>query len=117
MKQQTYAFKRKFPRRKFHGYVGVLHRSLYDLCQCAVLGEGGMAFLADREFPNMGLVVVTFKIPGDLLISIRGEIRNVRLHQDTKLFFHGIQFFSLPIEDRRKIRSYVSARTQNEELV
>lgn len=115
--QQKNVFKRKFPRRKFNGHIGVLHRGSYDMCQCAVIGEGGLAFLSDRELPNLSLIVITFKIPGDILVSVRGEVRNVRLHSETKLFFHGIQFFSLPIEERRKIRSYVSSRSQNEELV
>lgn len=116
MKPQA-AFKRKFPRRKFQGHIGVLYRGVYDLCGCAVIGEGGLAFLSDRELPNSGLVVVTFKIPGDVLVSVRGEIKNVRFRNDIKMYFHGIQFFVLPIEERRKIRSYVSSRTQNEELV
>ncbi len=111
-------FKRKFPRRKFNGYIGVLYRGKYKLTNSAVLGEGGLAFYLESKINIGSLIVVTFKIPGHNLVSIRGEVRNSK--HETKisnLYFHGIQFFKIPIEDRRKIRSYVSARLQTEELV
>lgn len=111
------SFKRKYPRRKFFGHAGILHRGDYDICQCAVIGEGGLAFLSDQELPNLGLIVVIFKVQGDKLVAVRGEIRNVHFRKDSQLYFHGVQFFSLSIEHRRKIRSYVSSRTQSEELV
>jgi hypothetical protein len=111
------SFKRKFPRRKFNGYVGILYRGVYIRSQCVVLGEGGLAFLVAEDLPNLALVVVTFKIPGDVFISIRGEVKNSITQSDAKLVFYGIQFFSLPIDERRKIRSYVSSRTLGEEVV
>lgn len=110
-------FKRKFPRRKFTSFIGVLYLGVYRLCQGAVLGEGGLAFYFEQEIPISGLVVVSFRIPGDAIVSIRGEVRNIKKDKSSKLFFHGLQFFSLPLEERRKIRSYVSARLQEEELV
>jgi hypothetical protein len=115
--KSTNSFKRKYPRRKFFGHTGVLYRGEYDMCQCAVIGEGGIAFLSDRQLPLMGLVVINFKIHGDRLVAVRGEIRNVHFKQDAGAYFHGIQFFTMSVEHRRKIRSYVSSRTQNEELV
>lgn len=120
IKIQTPQFKRKFPRRKFSGYVGVLYRGQFQICEGAVIGEGGLAFHREIEIPLGGWVVVSFRVPGFSVVSVRGEVRNVRPLEKTlngSQIFHGMQFFSLPIEERRKIRGYVSARLQDEELV
>jgi len=116
----TDQFKRKYPRRVYFGYVGVFVNGQYFLTQCTSLGEGGLSFVYDLTILINSQLVVTFKIPGDTMISVRGELKNSRKNRakesSGKLIF-GIQFLPLPIGERRRIRAYVSARSEDEPII
>lgn len=116
--QHLAAFKRKYPRRIFNGSVGVLHQGKYAVTRGISLGEGGMAFLWPKSIPLDHETVVTFKIPGDTMISVRGEIRNSKKwEEDPQFYFIGAQFPPLPIGEKRRIRAYVSSRAENEPII
>ncbi|MEY4617742.1 MAG: hypothetical protein RJB66_2702 [Pseudomonadota bacterium] len=115
---ESATFKRKYPRRLFTGTVGVLYRGQYMVTQARSLGEGGMSFFWPSSLPIESGVVVTFKIPGDEMISLRGEIRNSKKsNEGPHPILLGIQFLPLPIGDKRRIRAFISARTNNEPFV
>jgi len=118
-KVPTGQYKRKYPRRVFYGSVGVLVHGLYGVTDSTTLGEGGMSFLHETQIPVNTEIVVTFKIPDDAMISVRAEVRNSRKdkNKDTNKIIHGIQFLPLPIGEKRRIRAYVSARTEEEPII
>lgn len=111
-------FKRRYPRRVFNGLVGVLYRGQYTLTQAGSLGEGGLSIFWPQSLPVETLVVVTFKIPGDTLISIRAEVRNSTKTKEGPHPYHlGLQFVPLPIGDRRRIRNFISSRPDSEPFI
>jgi hypothetical protein len=111
-------FKRKYPRRIFTNAVGVLHKGQYSVTKGVSLGEGGMAYLWPNAIPLSGGVVITFKIPGDEMLAVRAEIRNVMPYDaDPNYFFIGVQFLPLPIGEKRRIRAYVSSRAETEPII
>ncbi len=115
---QLSTFKRKYPRRIYNGSVGVLHQGQYSVTQGISLGEGGMAFLWPKLIPLDHGSVVTFKIPGDTMISVRADVRGSRKWEnDPNFFFVGVQFLPLPIAEKRRIRAYVSSRAENEPVI
>ncbi len=108
-------FKRRYPRRIYTNTVGVLYRGQYTLAQGSALGEGGMAFHWPHSLPVEQGAVVTFKIPGNAMISVRSEIRNCKVDlENPGSFIIGIQFLPLPIAEKRRIRAFVSSRLESE---
>jgi hypothetical protein len=111
-------FKRKYPRRIYSGAVGVIFHGKYEVTQGVSLGEGGMAFLWPHPLPTEESAVVTFKVPGDSMLSIRGEIRNAKKSdQFPNSYVIGIQFLPLPIAEKRRIRAFVSSRDESEPII
>jgi hypothetical protein len=112
-------FKRKYPRRVFYGFVGVLINGHYFITESTSMGEGGMSFLSNSVLDHGSFLVVTFKIPGDAMISLKGEIKNSRKSKpkDTQKLIYGVQFVPLEIGEKRRIRTYVSARSEDEPII
>lgn len=112
-------FKRKYPRRIFYGSVGVLLHGKYFITTATTVGEGGISFLCNEKIPKESELVITFKIPGDNMISRRVEVKNERsAAEDQKSsYIIGAQFFPLTISEKRRIRSYVSSRTEEEPTI
>lgn len=75
------------------------------------IGEGGLLLICDQELPIGQSVVVNFIIPGATGI-VRGEVKNSPAENT-----FGIQFFSCPFELKRRIRDYVSAKSEEEAKV
>lgn len=112
------SFKRKYPRRLFNGAVGVLYKGTYEVTNGLSLGEGGMAFLWPKALPIDDTILVTFKIPGDTMIAVRGDLRNSKKwDQDPNIFVVGVQFLPLPIAEKRRIRAFVSSRLETEPII
>lgn len=115
---ESLAFKRKYPRRIFQNSVGVLYKGTFSITTGASLGEGGMAFHWPNPLQLDHSLIVTFKIPGDNMISIRADVRNSKpSDQDPSQLLIGIQFLPLPIGEKRRIRAYVSSRVENEPTI
>lgn len=116
----TTKFKRKYPRRIFFGAIGLLLKGDYSISTATTIREGGLSFKWDQSIAVGTEVVISFKIPGETMISRRAEIRNGRPDNNSELqknFIIGIQFLPLTIAEKRKIRSYVSARSENEPTI
>lgn len=111
-------FKRKYPRRFFSGAMGVLYKGVFGITQSTSLGEGGLAFYWPTSFSNESHCVVTFKVPGNGMLSVHGVVKNSKAPVDeTGQYVIGIQFLPLGMADRRRIRTYVSSRSDNEPLI
>lgn len=112
-------FKRRYPRRVFYGFVGVLVNGHFSITESTSLGEGGMSILSNSVLEQGTFLVVTFKIPGDAMMSVRGEIKNSRKSKakDAQKLIYGIQFLPLEIAEKRRIRTYVSARSEDEPII
>lgn len=116
--EESSSFKRRSPRRFFSGSVGLLFGGKYAVTQGVSLGEGGLAFLWPTSLTLNIQVVVTFKIPGENMISVRGILRNVKTwERDPTQKMIGVQFLPLPMGDKRRIRAFVSSRPENEPVV
>ncbi len=119
--QQAFAgqYKRKYPRRVFYGSVGILIHGHYFVSECTTLSEGGLSFLHETPLAPEACLVLTFKIPDNAMLSVRGEIKNSRKNKTPggKSLIFGIQFLPLPIGEKRRIRAYVSARSEDEPIL
>jgi hypothetical protein len=108
---------RRTPRRTFQRPVGFLMSGGYDIVQGVQVSEGGILVTAPKnKFPGIKVaqqLVATFIIPGGVVIVAKGEIVYVKPYvKDTVQL--GIRFETLPLHERRLIRIYVSAKTQQE---
>jgi len=110
---QDLQFRRKFPRRQFPRAVGFLIHGDYTVGMGAEIGEGGVAFLSNTEFPLESEAVISFQIPNGSFVCVRVEIRNRQLDPSGD-YLMGCIFKNLKFEHRREIRSYVSARSEFE---
>ena len=112
------SFKRKFPRRIFDGNIGVLHRGHYIVTKSISIGEGGISFLWPSKQAPQGVIVITFRLPGDAMLSLRAEIKNTAPMEDNQEGLSvGTQFLPLPIGEKRRIRAFVSSRAENEPVI
>ena len=66
--------RRKLPRRKLGRNVGVLHRGEYLIAEAIEVGEGGMGFRTNTEYPESARVVVSFQVPGAQFVSVIGDL-------------------------------------------
>lgn len=105
--------RRKFPRRNITKNIGVLYRGDYDIKSGVAIGEGGLSFFSSQMVPVAEEVIITFKIPGGHMTSVRAEVRN-HLSQDRNKVVHGLRFINLSVEGRRKIRAFVASRPGSE---
>lgn len=113
-------YKRKYPRRIFYGTTGVLLGGKYTISSATTVGEGGLSFIWKNSIPNGTEVVVSFKLPGELILTRKSEVRNSRANKSDARennYIIGIQFNPLTIAEKRKIRSYVSSRSENEPTI
>jgi hypothetical protein len=104
--------RRRVPRRSFGAKVGLLCEGQYCICTATEIGEGGM-MITDVTLPladGQG-VVVTFRMPSDQYLVIRGRVRyslsGERVLEDSHK--HGIQFENIDFKSRREIRGYVAS--------
>jgi hypothetical protein len=109
------AKRRKAPRRQYHGQAGILYRGHMTITRCNQLGEGGALIRSDELLDSVAEgeeVVVTLFLPniGGLVATAQCVYRS----NNTKI---GLQFCSLEMKYKKKIREFVSRRKQVEEAV
>lgn len=104
---------RRTPRRVYYRSIGVLHSGTYELMQGLQISEGGMLFRSKLSIPIKGQIVVSLVLPGGSVIVTRGEVIYERSDAGGFRQF-GVRFKALPIQLRRLIRNYVTAKTQAE---
>lgn len=107
--------RRKFPRRQFLRQVGFLFEGKYYVGAGCEVGEGGLSVSLPHDFPVAKEAVISFLIPGGSFISVRVEIRNIG-RDDVRIGHRviGCAFQNLKFENKREIRTYVSARPDYE---
>jgi hypothetical protein len=112
---QGEGFKRKFPRRQFRRSIGCICDGHYTVGDGVEIGEGGMAFHIPQELPVGSDAVVSFQIPNGSFVSVRIEIKTaVKSSEVISGFMIGVSFKNLQFEQKREIRSFVSARSEIE---
>lgn len=104
---------RRTPRRVYNRAIGVLYNGQYNITQGLQISEGGMLFRSNQPIPTKGQIVVSVVLPGGAVIVSRGEVIYERSDADGFRQF-GVRFKDLPIQQRRVIRNYVTAKTQAE---
>ena len=103
---------RRSPRRVFRRPVGILLHGNYQVCQALQLGEGGMMAIIDAEIPSGTQLVATVFLPGGGHALMQAE---VLYHAKTpEGHAYGMIFTSVPLAQKRHIRNYVSAKTEQE---
>jgi hypothetical protein len=99
---------RRSPRRVFKRPVGVLLHGEYRVCQAHQLGEGGALVTIEGDIPRGTKVVISIFVPGGGFALIQAEV----LYKVGAGY--GVRFAQLPLAQKRFIRNYVSAKTQEE---
>lgn len=102
--------RRKYPRRPFLRGIGVLHRGEYFVSEGIELGEGGLAFRINRKYAEGDTIVLSFQIPNGSFVSTISEIRAVK-EEDNGQFKYGCLFKTIKFDQKREIRTFVSARS------
>lgn len=105
--------RRKFPRRRFHRGVGLLRAGVYDVGAGVEIGEGGLSLTLTHEIPADSHIVLSFQVPDSSFVTVRALVRDCR-EDGNGGFIVGCQFENISFEQKRQIRSYVSARTMLE---
>ncbi len=118
MANQSFAqsFKRKFPRRQFFRSIGFLFNGDYLVGKGSEIGEGGLSLRLPASYPLEKEAVISFQIPHGSFICVRVEVRNAIKDKVTGEHIVGCAYKNLAFEHKREIRSYVSARTEVENL-
>ena len=102
-------FRRKHPRRKFEREMSCLVHGNYLTGFGQEIGEGGLAFFSTMQLNEADLLVLNFQIPDGSFVSVSAEVRSVR--EDNGKYVVGCLFRNIKFEQKREIRTFVSART------
>jgi len=116
-KEPSNVFRRKFPRRRYFKPVGVLYRGEYWICECEEIGEGGMRLSSPVSMIANSPVILSVIVPGSNDIAIT---RSLVVYQREDLveggFRYGLQFSKLEFKSKKKIRDYISQKTEVEAM-
>lgn len=110
---------RRTPRRTYARAIGVLSHGRYEVFQATQLSEGGIGFMAKKEFVAGDMVVISLIVPGGGVVVARGQIlQGQGLDQTAEhavgQLIYGVKFIDMSLPLRRLIRNYVTAKTQAE---
>ncbi len=108
-------FRRRAPRRKFDGQVGVMYKGHMTITRCSELGEGGSLIYIDsllKEAQVDDCMVISLFLPHIGGIVVRSKC--VYLVPGVKM---GIQFESLEMKYKIRIREFVSRQKSLRESV
>lgn len=116
---------RRTPRRPFQRAVGVLVGGHYEVLRARQLSEGGMSIFMGEfgsrlrikvEEVNVGQkLCMTFLLPSGQILSLLGEV----IYHDTESgsgLHLGVKFGTVPLQQRRLIRAYVSSKKVGEKV-
>ncbi len=101
-------FRRRFPRRSMTRAIGVLIGGEYSPCRGIEIGEGGLAFEAQKQLALDTEIVVSFYLPNGNFFSQRAAIKNCE--KSAEGYSIGCSFSRLKVEQKREIRGYVAGR-------
>ncbi len=111
--EQT-AFRRRVPRRNYECPVGVLLQGKYYLQMSYQVGEGGMMISSPKQLQVGVQVVTSFFLESQLLIIVRGIVRNIIPAKGDLPERYGIEFTHLGFQYKREIRNFVASATRLE---
>lgn len=106
--------KRRFPRRRFRRPVGLLISGNYMMASAEEIGEGGISLNSPMDVTEGQQILVTFIIPGGEPAVVRGEVRFHALRAGQNSFRIGIQFMTIGFKQKKKLRDYIAAKTEDE---
>jgi hypothetical protein len=110
--QKSGAELRRSPRRVFRRAIGLLYRGTYAVVRAVQLSEGGLLFTAPWALEAGDQVAITLMLPLGGSCIVRAEILYASTEEKGA---YGARFKDvLSLAQRRLIRSYVSAKTQQE---
>ena len=101
-------FRRKAPRRRFNGQVGVLYKGRMTITLCSQLGEGGALISSDHLLEPVQKgesMVVTIFLP-----NIGGVVAPATCVYRSDSDHIGLQFEVLETKYKVKVREFVSRR-------
>lgn len=101
--------RRKHPRREFLRKMGLLLAGKHSVADGYEIGEGGAAFDTEIEIPEDSLFVLSFQIPGGSFMVVTAQLRSLVKKEDGQ-YRAGCHFQNIKFEQRREIRTFVSAR-------
>lgn len=84
----------------------------YAIYKAGEIGEGGMSILSSIQLPIGRNIVLNFQIPQGPFVSVRAIVRSG--NKEGEQFNHGVAFENMPFDAKRKIRTFVSARSEHE---
>jgi hypothetical protein len=102
--------RRKYPRREFLRKIGVLHIGEYSIADGVQIGEGGLTFESSIQIQEGDVIVLSFQVPGSLFIAVTAEALSSE-KQKSNLYRTSCSFKNIQFENKRMIRTFVSART------
>ena len=103
-------FRRKAPRRDYHGSIGLLHKWSFIQSPCLQVGEGGalVAYDALNESVQIGdQFVFTIFLP-----NIGGVTSLAQCLYKNEAGDFGVSFFEIDMKFKKRVREYVSRRKQ-----
>ena len=102
-------YRRKAPRRRFEGQVGVLYQGRMTITVCAQIGEGGALIESDHLLQSVqsgDSIVMTVFLP-----NIGGVVATATcVYRSTDSNKIGLQFQKLETKYKLKVREFVSRR-------
>jgi PilZ domain len=110
---RNYKDVRRSPRRVYSRPIGILCDGHYRLVQAVEISEGGIRFISEAQFAKDERVMFTLVMPGGDSIVVRGTVLR-ETPGPNRSYQYGCQFHALDLHQRRSIRAYVSAKTQEE---
>lgn len=119
----THSSQRRTPRRVYRRPMGILVAGHYEVVEGRSLSEGGVSFLrqgptattarfAYEEFVKGVRINISLILPSGAVIILRGEV--VYQNSDKSGSSVGVKFDEVPLQQRREIRAYVSAKQVGE---
>lgn len=106
---------RRSPRRAFRRPAGLLSGGNYELIHALQISEGGMLVESRARLFAKAKVVVSLIIPGAGPVIARAEVIYIMQSEMGRAVpAFGLQFVDLALPERRLIRNYVAAKTEEE---
>ncbi len=102
---------RRYPRRAYAHEVGVLCKGEYSIARGLDLGEGGLSFSSDLVFAQGMKLVLSFQIPMGSFLVVRAQVVRMQKDPESNRMMHGCSFLNVKFDNKREIRSFVSARS------
>lgn len=113
-KREASLGRRRVPRRAFESPVGVLLHGEFTVERSFQVGEGGMMISCGRKIASGQKLVLSFYLPSDVTIIVRGIVRNVVPVDGTLPERYGIEFINLDFQFKREIRNFVASASGTE---